>query len=1120
MRPSLRCTLVVCLLVAAGVSAVACKSETPAQKEGAPAVAPGQPATPEAAKGTGTAGAGQTAEATPTGKEQAARPEPTAEKLPEPAKQEMKTEEPTASAEAAPAEAKPAEMAAEERMDRAREMVGSKTVVGILGSDFGSGDGGFAGGLGAATGAADEDKKKGKDEARAMPVETWKRAAAAPNTAKLMIGDKEELPLRGSEVNVQIDGFRARVVIDYYFYNDRGGQYEGTFKLRLPNEASPYFLAFGASRLEAVEADSHPRFEMAGKGGRRGFTPDRIMEDRKEVWEQPKEARMVPKEKAAYAYRETVRRRVDPALMEWSGADIFSSRIFPIQANRLHRVVVGYEVDLTRAGTDLEYRFDMPEGLPKTVVTLNVGKVPGASYVVTPDTAPKEADGRMVYRYEFPLERAVTLRLSNVGDLAMAGSDEKTGDYFAAKFTPRLPEAGASTASTAVFAIDVSLSSNPEAFNIWLALIQQILEANRADLKSFAVMFFNIETFWWKEQIVPNTAETTAELMAYAQTLALEGATDVAGALRQAANPSWMPGPTDAGRYDIFLLSDGSATWGESDPYAISAALKGGRAASLFAYQTGMTGTDIRMLGHVARETGGAVFSVVGEAEIRKAATAHRQRPWLLEGMSVAGGSDLLIAGRPNVLYPGQQILLVGRGKLAGATAVDLKVRRGDEALTVTMPLPGAIGSDLTPRIYGQTAVNQLEEFVDATQKQSEAYARHFRVTGQSCSLLMLESEADYLRFNIKPEDDAFVVKATLAGDLVAKVIRELGASLGDPKVAFMHWLHKMGKVPGMSFEPSSAFEMVLEKLPPSAFDVKAPAIACKDHTWKGVPGLLQEQLKTHQLDYDVVSVDAKRRLDTLGASDALKGLSSLVENSPGDGVLSLDVGFSAMEMGLGGTAFHLFRRVAASRPFEPQTYRAMAQCLEELKMADLALVYYEVGLTGGWDGRFGEFRKILAMDYLRMLRRIQSGELTSSVPDYAAARRDSVAQELGAAATDLVISITWNTDGTDVDLHVTEPGGEECYFSHPNTASGARLTTDVTQGFGPEMYMSTKAKKGQYRVQVKYFASDWNRATTRTKVYATIIRNWGTPNESVQKKVVTLELGKEMHDIALVDVK
>jgi hypothetical protein len=40
---------------------------------------------------------------------------------------------------------------------------------------------------------------------------------------------------------------------------------------------------------------------------------------------------------------------------------------------------------------------------------------------------------------------------------------------------------------------------------------------------------------------------------------------------------------------------------------------------------------------------------------------------------------------------------------------------------------------------------------------------------------------------------------------------------------------------------------------------------------------------------------------------------------------------------------------------------------------------------------------------------------------------------------------------------------------------------------------------------------------SARSKVYATIIEDWGTPAERVTEKVVTLESGKDMHDLLTV---
>ena len=114
---------------------------------------------------------------------------------------------------------------------------------------------------------------------------------------------------------------------------------------------------------------------------------------------------------------------------------------------------------------------------------------------------------------------------------------------------------------------------------------------------------------------------------------------------------------------------------------------------------------------------------------------------------------------------------------------------------------------------------------------------------------------------------------------------------------------------------------------------------------------------------------------------------------------------------------------------------------------------------------------------------------------------------------------ITWNTDNTDVDLHVIEPTGEECYYGHRKTRIGGSMTTDVTTGFGPEMYILKQAKRGKYKISAHYFASDANRTATRTKVHVMIFERFGSATEAVRERVVTLETGKERHELDVVDV-
>ena len=73
---------------------------------------------------------------------------------------------------------------------------------------------------------------------------------------------------------------------------------------------------------------------------------------------------------------------------------------------------------------------------------------------------------------------------------------------------------------------------------------------------------------------------------------------------------------------------------------------------------------------------------------------------------------------------------------------------------------------------------------------------------------------------------------------------------------------------------------------------------------------------------------------------------------------------------------------------------------------------------------------------------------------------------------------------------------------------SSIKEMQDVTQGYGPEMFTLPKAAAGKYQVRVKYFAHGANRSSTWARVYATVYEGFGTPQERVTRRTVTLVAG------------
>ena len=334
--------------------------------------------------------------------------------------------------------------------------------------------------------------------------------------------------MEGMQVNVVVDGFRARVLLDCYFYNNHSRRLEGTFKLRLPDDASLYYFAFGETSFEyrpMVDQLASKGFLPAELVRASGTGPAEILEARGKTWSKVKEARVVPREKAAHAYGEVVRRRVDPALVEWSGAGLFNARIFPLMPNKLHRVVIGYDVSLRQEKEDLVYNLDLPAHVEQRMIDVNVAALPGASVDVSPQAKPFTSAGRAYFHFKDPHENTISVRIKDAGSILLTGKDKHAGDFFATRVTPQLDAQAKAGSSHAIFLVDTSLSSNTDKFNVWLKLLEATLTENRDTMKQFAVVFFGIDSHWWKTDFAANTPANVDKLLAYCNTLSLEGAT-------------------------------------------------------------------------------------------------------------------------------------------------------------------------------------------------------------------------------------------------------------------------------------------------------------------------------------------------------------------------------------------------------------------------------------------------------------------------------------------------------------------------------------------------------------------------------------------------------------------
>lgn len=941
-------------------------------------------------------------------------------------------------------------------------------------------------------------------------LKTWKRSGGLDeNSVRLSVGEKDFIPVQSVQVAVKVDGFRARVLFDFFFYSNKQRRLRGDFKLKLPAGASPCYFAFGGKTyIDSAKNISAP-FVSYPASSPLVLEDDTIRTQRTANGQTLREALLAPKAKAAYAFNEVVRGRIDPALMEWAGADIFSCSVFPVEPGKLHRVVIGYDINLSESGDLSVLNLSLPFGSIPKKLDLDIIHHLFVQHLIVPVIAnPSTVENYTRYHTENFKAQSFSINLRSEKKIFLQNSGPDT--YFALTTEAQLPLSPAGkVAENAVFLLDVSLSSQPDKFNVWLKMLEEILSNNRKTIKRFAVLYFNTSSSWWHDYYSDNNAYNVGDFLEFADRLSLMGATDLGQALKTAAQPEWQKDKQQP--KTIYLLSDGDASWGENNLYQLSGLVPADN--KIFAFTTGLPGTDTRTLDHLCRESNGAVFSVLNEEEAEKIAQSLQFQPWRIKSIELPGTKDILIAGRPYNIFSGQKLLITGRGAVQPGAALQIHLQQGNKEKTIQIAADYISNSGLTARIYGQTAVTQLEDFSFRTEKAAVNYATYFKVAGQTCSWLMLESDALYRRYGISTEQSKSFIDSTLVTDLISEVLKKEAAekTLGSAKEDMKAWMNKLQQDKEIDFMPDSLLTSYINSLPEHAFMVDVQAIKPKLHFRDEWLASSNEAVNSSVLDYDEVMRAVKNEKAFGGRADAFTLISSFAENNRGDLTLLRDVAFQLSNWGLDGKAYELCKRIIAARPAEPPTYKQIAASLLKMGNIDLAILYYDIAYKTSWDNRFDGFDIINELEYYKLLKAVNNGKYHCANLSFVNKRLSEISKDLdgrniSADEADLMIVITWNTDNTDVDLHVREPNKQECYYGYKRTTNGGLLTNDAVEGFGPETYILKKAVPGTYALDIDYYSSSRVQTSARSKIFVTVYKNWGRQHEEVLQKVVELK--------------
>jgi tetratricopeptide (TPR) repeat protein len=203
--------------------------------------------------------------------------------------------------------------------------------------------------------------------------------------------------------------------------------------------------------------------------------------------------------------------------------------------------------------------------------------------------------------------------------------------------------------------------------------------------------------------------------------------------------------------------------------------------------------------------------------------------------------------------------------------------------------------------------------------------------------------------------------------------------------------------------------------------------------------------------------------------SEGARAIASLIEVAAAKPELLQRAGVLLLRLNHARIAETPLRRALALRPDRVNSYRHLALMLWQQGRYEEAARVLEQATKQTFPNWYRDAQRIVREELGYVYRGwivkepARRNEIADRARDFnvSLARRDA-----------LRVSIAWETDANDVDLHVVDPKGEECFYSHPHTATGLELYEDITQGLGPEVVRTERAAAGTYHVGVNYFAA------------------------------------------------
>lgn len=462
-----------------------------------------------------------------------------------------------------------------------------------------------------------------------------------------------------------------------------------------------------------------------------------MMVDGKEV-----KGELLKKEEAKAIFEEIVRRKKDPALMEYVGYGLFKTSVFPIPVGADRKISVTYNQILDRKMNlvDFTYPFGTQKFSSGSLKSLKfkacIESKDEIKNVYSPTDeikTDKQGNNKVIVSFEktnyvpsTDFKLTWTTDNNEVGATLLSYKKKGEDGYFMLLASPSVPDETVKSKKSIVFVIDRSGSMAGKKMEQAKKALEFVLtNLNEGDLFNIVMYDDRVETF--ESGLIEFNKDSYKKAMEYVKGISDGGGTNINGGLIKGME---LLAKTENPSYIVFL-TDGVPTSGETGESKIAVNCKDANKnkTRLFVFGVG-NDVNARLLDRLSTENGGISEYVkpMEDIEVAVAALYSGISSPLLTDIAITTDQFKMSSTYPETLpdmFKGGQIVWVGRYKESGKDKLTIKGKSGGEEKTYEYEVEFAeegTNSDFSyvEKIWASRRVAHLINLIDLNGKNDE----------------------------------------------------------------------------------------------------------------------------------------------------------------------------------------------------------------------------------------------------------------------------------------------------------------------------------------------------------------------------------------------------------------